>query len=148
MLLLDPPEAPSDGHSEPALGLLGLVAILLGFLTSRVLPGWRGCAEVAPAILRLQLGMLALSATAWQAVEAPCPRDSDLDRMQRAAEAVLSALRDLLARIARMARRPRPFPVAGGHGDSSPRSPVFALVPAVGRAARARDGPAALRCAC
>ena len=141
------PHSYEDDARAHALGLLGLVAVLIGFLTTRILPRWHGHAETAPAILGLQLTMVALSAAAWRGVEAPCPRGSDLDRMQGCAEAMCAALRDLLARIARTPRRLARWVGLRGHGPRPSGGVVHRLEGVVvgsSVAGRARDGPSAV----
>ena len=136
---MDGPDAPALA----ALGILGMVALLVVFLTERVLPRHAACRALHGPVLRVQIALTVLAALAWREVEGPQGRAGE-DAMLDAAEALRDALAALLGALSR--RRFAPRPAGGRPRFSWPWvAPVRAAPPALRATGLARDGPCPAR---
>ena len=128
-----------DAAQGTALATLGMVALLIALLTERLLPRCAGCALARGPVLRMHAAMATLAVLAWREIETPSRGSEGLDAMMPAATAMLDALRDLLAVLAR--RPGRPFPSCGRGEASSAALPETGAPARRALAVRARDGP-------
>lgn len=134
--------APASAAQGAALATLGMVALLIAFVTERLLPRCIGHAGLQAPILRLHAAMGALALLAWHQIEVPEDEEAALEAMGPAALAMREALTALVAAMARL--RPRGGPpkalrpskpatrAASGRAEA-PRSAASAGL--------ARDGP-------
>ena len=133
------PSSALEPAPSAALATLGMVALLLSFLTERLLPCCAGRAETHAPVLRLQGAMTVLAALAWCQIESPSDEDAALDAIEPAALAMIAALKEIGAALSR--HRPRTLPPSGRRRRPLPQVMCPAPVAFGPPASYARDGP-------